>query len=187
MLDVRSVPYLHVPAALLFLDEPKLTNSLFMTQYTLPGLGEPLNVIISGLSDPYVLTLRGLLHYSQSLGFSTSCFGIQLGNVHVANLGDSISMDVSHLSHLSHSHAPMNDSPMNEPSKKDISMNYIDIPDAPVGGNKTEQLLARQNFDWPLHGWPDYGTCWESLVGGNHFRAWKQDGGGARTNAWFLA
>lgn len=55
------------------------------------------------------------------------------------------------------------------------------------GGNKTEQLLARQNFDWPLYGWPDYGTCWESLVGGNHFRAWKQDGAGARTGAWFLA
>lgn len=106
-------------------------------------------------------------------------------------------------------------------------------------GNRTEELLARVNFDWPskvllpysllslvwlltllpsllarhpltqrprtrfvttsesavrddttvagLQGWPDWGTCWETLVGGNHFRAWKQDGPFGRTGAWFLA
>jgi hypothetical protein len=78
--------------------------------------------------------------------------------------------------------------PQDDDDDDDISHPPMDdIPDAPVGGNKTEQLLARQNFDWPMHGWPDYGTCLESLIGGNHFRAWKQDGAGARTGAWFLA
>jgi hypothetical protein len=92
---------------------------------------------------------------------------MHLGQLHIANLGDSMTYDS----------AP-NSVPETEP--------YPD-PYPHEGGNKTEQLLARQNFDWPLYGWPDYGTCWESLVGGNHFRAWKQDGAGARTGAWFLA
>lgn len=135
-------------------------------QFTLPGKGEPLNVIISGLSDPYVLTPRGLLHYAQTLGFSIECLGIHIGQLHIANLGDSVDYRPGR---PAHDHV------------KD------DFPYPREGGNKTEQLLARQNYDWPLYGWPDYGTCWESLVGGNHFRAWKQDGAGARTNAWFLA
>ncbi|WFD32962.1 hypothetical protein MSPP1_004016 [Malassezia sp. CBS 17886] len=39
------------------------------------------------------------------------------------------------------------------------------------------------------HGSPGVyiGTCWESLVGGNHFRAWRQNGSLADTGAWFLA
>jgi len=36
-------------------------------------------------------------------------------------------------------------------------------------GNRTEQLLARMNFDWPSKGWPDWGTCWETIVGGESF------------------
>ena len=34
---------------------------------------------------------------------------------------------------------------------------------------------------------PDVGSCWESLVGGNHLRMWHQDGPKARSNALFLA
>ena len=34
-------------------------------QFVLPRKGEPLNVIISGLSDPYVLTRKGLLKWAQ--------------------------------------------------------------------------------------------------------------------------
>ncbi|KZT39076.1 hypothetical protein SISSUDRAFT_1046137 [Sistotremastrum suecicum HHB10207 ss-3] len=52
------------------------------------GLGEPLNVIISGLSSPSVLTDNGFLNYAQSLGFSTECFGVHLGGPQAANLGD---------------------------------------------------------------------------------------------------
>ncbi|KAG8690372.1 hypothetical protein FRC11_012058 [Ceratobasidium sp. 423] len=32
------------------------------------------------------------------------------------------------------------------------------------------------------HYFPIWGTCWESLAGGNHFRAWQQKD----TKAWFL-
>ncbi|KAG8838824.1 hypothetical protein FRC18_002498 [Serendipita sp. 400] len=157
--------------------DPRLRGGR-MLDFTLPGRGEPLNVIISGLSDPYILTPRGLLHYAQTLGFSTECLGLHIGMLHVANLGDSMLHDPFDDSsppfHASQSRFPDSDDPESDPYPT-------------TGGNKTEKLLVRQNFDWPLYGWPDYGTCWESLVGGNHFRAWKQDGAGARTGAWFLA
>jgi len=52
------------------------------------GLGEPLNVIISGLSSPDVLTDAGLLNYARSIGFSTECLGIHIGAPQMANLGD---------------------------------------------------------------------------------------------------
>lgn len=41
-------------------------------QYTAPLLGEPLNVILSGLSDPYVLTGEGFREYTKSSLFSPS-------------------------------------------------------------------------------------------------------------------
>jgi len=54
-----------------------------------PGdLGEPLNVIISGLSSPEVLTDAGFLNYAQSIGFSFECLGLHLGGPQSANLGD---------------------------------------------------------------------------------------------------
>ncbi|KAF8529885.1 hypothetical protein JB92DRAFT_2825755 [Gautieria morchelliformis] len=52
------------------------------------GLGEPLNVIISGLSSPDVLTDDGLLNWANSIGFSTECLGIHIGTPQTANLGD---------------------------------------------------------------------------------------------------
>ena len=33
----------------------------------------------------------------------------------------------------------------------------------------------------------EIGTCWESLVGGNHFRLFRQNGPSANTGALFLA
>lgn len=57
-----------------------------------PGQGEPLNVIISGASDPAVLLSSqvggGLLNYYLSLGFATECLGQHLGVHQGANLGD---------------------------------------------------------------------------------------------------
>ena len=48
-------------------------------------------------------------------------------------------------------------------------------------GKQPEAYLARQfYFPGPSS---SIGTCWESLVGGNHFRAWQQN----TTKAWFLA
>lgn len=153
---------------------PPFARTLTLTQFVFPGLGEPLNVIISGLSDPYIMTPRGLLHYVQTLGFSTECLGIHLGMLHVANLGDALNPTPIPPSH-------------GHDRNKDEGPIPPRIPPPNAGGNKTEQLLARQNYDWPQYGWPDYGTCFETLIGGNHFRAWKQDGAGARTGAWFLA
>jgi len=51
-------------------------------------LGEPLNVIISGLSSPAVLTDAGFLNFAKAIGFSTECLGIHLGGPQSANLGD---------------------------------------------------------------------------------------------------
>ncbi|KAF9078413.1 hypothetical protein BDP27DRAFT_1309549 [Rhodocollybia butyracea] len=52
------------------------------------GFGEPLNVIISALSSPDVLTLDGFENFANAIGFSTTCLGIQLGGPQSANLGD---------------------------------------------------------------------------------------------------
>ncbi|KAJ7782995.1 hypothetical protein B0H16DRAFT_1709825 [Mycena metata] len=51
-------------------------------------LGEPLNVIISGLSSPDVLTDDGFLNFARAIGFSTECLGLHLGGPQSANLGD---------------------------------------------------------------------------------------------------
>lgn len=57
-----------------------------------PGLGEPLNVIISAYSDSQVLqntvTNGGLINYFQSFGFSTECLGQSDNSVQTADLGD---------------------------------------------------------------------------------------------------
>ena len=67
-----------------------------------PALGEPLNMIISGRSDPFILTEFGLLQWvrafvtaaahmqMQSFGYSRSSFGIDGGNDQVADLGDGV-------------------------------------------------------------------------------------------------
>jgi hypothetical protein len=130
-------------------------------------------VIISALSDPFILTEPGLHFYAKyvlyscdvviyperqntlrSIGFSEECLGLHYGNLHDADLGDG-------------------------------------------DKRKPEQYLARQFY------FPVWGTCWESLagacstvpnmlslrallLGGNHFRAWKQNGTRANTGAWFL-
>jgi len=52
------------------------------------GLGEPLNVIVSGLSSPAVLTKNGFENWARSIGFSTECLGFHLGGPQSANLGD---------------------------------------------------------------------------------------------------
>ncbi|KAI0253113.1 hypothetical protein BJV78DRAFT_241903 [Lactifluus subvellereus] len=103
------------------------------------GLGEPLNVIISGLSSPWVLSDGGLVHFANAIGFGIECFGAHLGVPQTANLGD--------------------------------------------GHGWVNQTLELRND----YGNPDIGTCWESLVGGNHFRVFRQNGPSANTGALFLA
>ncbi|KAG2046575.1 hypothetical protein BDR06DRAFT_899005, partial [Suillus hirtellus] len=57
-----------------------------------PGLGEPINVIISAYSDSQVLqdttANGGLINYFQSFGFSTECLGQTDPSEQTANLGD---------------------------------------------------------------------------------------------------
>jgi len=103
------------------------------------GLGEPLNVVISGLSSPWVLSDGGFVHYANALGFDIECFGAHLGNPQQAHLGD--------------------------------------------GRGWVNQTIELRND----YGNDILGTCWESLVGGNHLRMWRQDGPTATTNALFLA
>ncbi|KAF8920019.1 hypothetical protein CPB85DRAFT_1373235 [Mucidula mucida] len=103
------------------------------------GGGEPLNVIISGLSSPAVLTDSGIVNFAQAIGFSTDCFGIHLGDPQSANLGDG-------------------------------------------HGFVNQTIELRQDF-----GDPDLGTCLESLIGGNLFRVFRQNGPSANSGALFLA
>ncbi|KAJ4488405.1 hypothetical protein J3R30DRAFT_3435633 [Lentinula aciculospora] len=103
------------------------------------GFGEPLNVIISGLSSPAVLTEDGIINFAKAIGFSEECLGIHLGAPQSANLGDG------------------ND--------------WV---------NQTIEL--RQDY-----GNSDIGTCLETLIGGNHFRVFMQNGADAPSGALFLA
>ncbi|PWN26448.1 hypothetical protein BDZ90DRAFT_233089 [Jaminaea rosea] len=100
------------------------------------GLGEPLNVIVSALSSPEVLTRKGLQSYFRSLDFDFECFGLHSGTPQTA---------------------------------------FLDLR-GPIDQN----FLYREVYT-PLDHL--FGTCIESLKGGNHIRAWQQQG----TGAWFLA
>ena len=83
-----------------------------------------------------------------------------------------------------------------------MGLHYGHIHQANLGdgdGRKSEAFLARQHY------FPIWGTCWESIagsysyyllssvhittgiiIGGHHFRAWKQNGTQADSGAWFI-
>ncbi|KAG2339780.1 hypothetical protein BDR05DRAFT_891211 [Suillus weaverae] len=103
------------------------------------GYGEPMNVIISGLSSPAVLTLHGAINFARAIGFSEECFGLHLGGYMSADLGDG-------------------------------------------NGWVNQTIELRQDY-----GVAGGGTCLESLVGGNHFRIFVQNGTAADSGALFLA
>ncbi|KIJ30881.1 hypothetical protein M422DRAFT_61685 [Sphaerobolus stellatus SS14] len=94
---------------------------------TSAGLGEPLNVIISGQSSPEVLTDAGPMNWARSIGFSNE---------------------------------------------------FLD-----GNGALPEIKVIREDFYLPF----TIGTGIESLVGGNHFKYWRQNGPTANTGALFLA
>ncbi|KAJ7145241.1 hypothetical protein C8R46DRAFT_555231 [Mycena filopes] len=109
-----------------------------LIDYTSKTRGEPLNVIIAGTSDPFVLTDEGFTAFVASIGYARECMGLHMGHIHLANLGDG-------------------------------------------DGRKPEALLFRQHYRMPR-----WGTCWESIAGGHHFRAWRQNGTLGNSGAWFL-
>lgn len=64
-----------------------------------------------------------------------------------------------------------------------MGLHFGHIHEADLGDGlerKPQQFLARQKY------FPGMGTCWESVRGGHHFRAWRQDGMLADTGAWFI-
>ncbi|EKM54345.1 uncharacterized protein PHACADRAFT_162725 [Phanerochaete carnosa HHB-10118-sp] len=103
------------------------------------GFGEPMNVVISGLSSPDVLTDDGIVNFAQAIGFSIECLDIHLGAPQSANLGDG-------------------------------------------NGFVNQTIELREDF-----GSAGIGTCLESLVGGDHFRVFRQNGSQANSGALFLA
>jgi len=104
-----------------------------------PGVGEPLNVIVSGLSSTAVLVEEGIVNFAKAIGFSTECLNVHLGNPQSANLGDG--------------HGLVN-----------------------------QTIELRQDYGNSVAG-----TCLESLIGGNHFRVFQQNGPSANSGALFLA
>lgn len=67
--------------------DPRLNGGRLL-DFATRHFGEPLNVIISGNSDPFVLTEEGLHDYAKSIGFSEECLGMHYGKIHEADLGD---------------------------------------------------------------------------------------------------
>ncbi|KAF9070151.1 hypothetical protein BDP27DRAFT_647415 [Rhodocollybia butyracea] len=101
--------------------------------------GEPLNVIISALSTPEVLTEDGIINFAKAIGFSEECLDIHLGAPQSANLGD--------------------------------------------GNGWVNQTIELRQY----YGNSEIGTCLETLIGGNHFRVFDQNGPDAPSGALFLA
>lgn len=52
------------------------------------GLREPVNAIISGHSDPQILSEAGLRDYVRTIGFSFECLDLHIGGLQRADLGD---------------------------------------------------------------------------------------------------
>lgn len=103
-----------------------------------PGdAGEPLNVIISGLSSPEVLTDGGFLNFARAIGYDREFLGMHRGTPQSANLGDG-------------------------------------------NGWVNEHVELRQSY-------PIFGTGLETLIGGKHFRVYRQNGPSANSGALFLS
>ncbi|KAL7280040.1 hypothetical protein ACG7TL_006454 [Trametes sanguinea] len=82
----RSVPPMG------FYNPTELGGSMLTIAPNTNGLGEPLNVIVSGHSDATVLVDSedngGLRNYFLSVGFGAECLGQHAGDAQTANLGD---------------------------------------------------------------------------------------------------
>ncbi|KAG8220561.1 hypothetical protein J3R82DRAFT_3294 [Butyriboletus roseoflavus] len=109
------------------------------------GYGEPLNVIISGESSAAVLTDDGIVNYARAIGLYVLSFFFAC-------------LDVGQ--HL----------------KRKLSCSSTECAGIHIGaaftanlgdgnGPVAQTIELRQDYGDPIAG-----TCWESLVGGNHFR-----------------
>ncbi|KAJ7093136.1 hypothetical protein C8R44DRAFT_646243 [Mycena epipterygia] len=114
--------------------DPRLTGGSMLTLQN-----EPLNIIVSALSSPDALTLRGIVNYGNALGYGDDCLGIHLGGPQAADLGDG-------------------------------------------NGMVNQTQMMREDY-----GDTAIGTCLETLMGGNHYRVFRQNGSSADSGALFLA
>ncbi|KAM0754324.1 hypothetical protein T439DRAFT_298786 [Meredithblackwellia eburnea MCA 4105] len=57
---------------------------------------------------------------------------------------------------------------------------FADLGDGQGWGTELYEMRESWHYPW-------IGSCLESVIGGNHFRAWKQNGTLANSGAWFLA
>ncbi|BGP57086.1 hypothetical protein JCM8202v2_004724 [Rhodotorula sphaerocarpa] len=58
------------------------------------------------------------------------------------------------------------------------------VADLGDGKGWERELFVMRESVWPF---PWVGSCLETITGGNHFRAYKQNGTEANSGAWFLA
>ncbi|KAJ7273341.1 hypothetical protein C8J57DRAFT_271892 [Mycena rebaudengoi] len=100
---------------------------------------EPINIIVSALSSPEVLSNRGIVNFGHAIGYGDDCLGIHLGGPQAINLGDG-------------------------------------------NGIVNQTFMMREDF-----GSVPIGTCLETLLGGNHYRIFRQNGPQANSGALFLA
>ncbi|KAF7321099.1 hypothetical protein HMN09_00197600 [Mycena chlorophos] len=140
------------------------------------GYGEPLNVIISALSSPAVLTDAGLLNFAQAVGLYGSHPASQLRS----------RITRFQLVRMS-SPTPRRPAIRKPRRRKRLGQpNRRVFPIPPPFTTLTQTTLTQVELRWDF-GSSEIGTCLESLVGGNHFRVFRQNGTEANSGALFLA
>ncbi|SCV72248.1 BQ2448_4943 [Microbotryum intermedium] len=68
--------------------DPRIGGGSWLTNATDTGLGEPLNVVLSSNSDPYVLNDLGFRDWALSIQYGLQFLNITLGGLQQADLGD---------------------------------------------------------------------------------------------------
>ena len=128
-------------------------------------------MILSGLSDPYVLTEEGFREYTKSSLPLLHPLFIAILLTRRPPPGFFIFWVRPH-TYRSIGY-----------SNECLGLHIGNIHEADLGdgnGRMPEMYLARQAY------FPVWGTCWESFAGGHHFRAWRQNGTHADSGAWFI-
>ncbi|KAG6831765.1 hypothetical protein H0H92_007917 [Tricholoma furcatifolium] len=146
-----QAPALPPPSSVDYYD-PTLRGGSFLNKSGTGG--EPLNVIISGRSDPNILTPSGFLNYARACGMSNECLGLHQGVPEPANLGDG--------------HGWL--------GERVIICNQTQSFSTKLSQS---QEVLREHYQLPF-----IGTCIESLVGGNHLRCVPFDAAFFVINAW---
>jgi hypothetical protein len=133
------------------------------------GLFEPINLIVSGQSDAFILTEEGFLDYARSIGFSFECLRQHRGGYQQANLGDG----------------------------KGWENELFELREVLVGADPGDWIgTCVESFTGGNHFRGMSLTCVEVEQGFRQLiafpayhcaTAWQQNGSAADTGAWFLA